>query len=459
MNNENGSGNNFYEHEKFGKVPIGWDVIKLGDFFDFFPTASYSRALLSDIGDCGYIHYGDIHTRFDRFIDVNSTVLPCISKDMVKKYTQIADGDLIISDASEDYEGVGKSVEVINVGEKVIISGLHTLHLRVKDNQFITGFKGYILNQEKVRNNILRIATGIKVYSVSKTELKKILLPKPPKPEQTAIASILSKVDEAIEATQNSIKAAEKLKKALMQNLLTGKLKPDGTWRTEDEYYLDEKFGKVPVGWHIIKGNRITEKITKGQSPKWQGFEYQSNGILFITSENVQNGYIDLKEPKYLPIEFHHKIKNSQLQKGDVLINIVGASIGRCSMFNLEVEFANTNQAVCVFRPNQENDSKFLSYYLQDGATQRRLLGTQVETARANLSLGDFRKFRFIIPFDKKEQTDIANKIGEVNNISVNKQTKIQTLQRLKKSLMQNLLTGKIRVDVEKVTELLNTKN
>lgn len=297
-------------------------------------------------------------------------------------------------------------------------------------------------------------STGVPQLPAPRIKKLKINIPKIVT-EQTAIASILSKVDEAIEATQNSIKAAEKLKKALMQNLLTGKLKPDGTWRTEDEYYMDEKFGKVPVGWHIIKGNRITEKITKGQSPKWQGFEYQSNGILFITSENVQNGYIDLKEPKYLPIEFHHKIKNSQLQKGDVLINIVGASIGRCSIFNLEVEYANTNQAVCVFRPNQENDSKFLSCYLQDGATQRRLLGTQVETARANLSLGDFRKFRFIIPFDKKEQTDIANKISKVNNISVNKQTKIQTLQRLKKSLMQNLLTGKIRVDITKINELL----
>jgi len=287
----------------------------------------------------------------------------------------------------------------------------------------------------------------------------KTILPKPPKPEQTAIVSILSKVDEAIEATQNSIKAAEKLKKALMQNLLTGKLKRDGTWRTEDEFYVDEKFGNVPVGWQIIKGNKITDKITKGQSPKWQGFEYQNNGILFITSENVQNGYIDLKEPKYLPIEFHQKIKNSQLQKGDVLINIVGASIGRCSVFNLDVEFANTNQAVCVFRPNKENDSEFLSFYLQDGTTQRRLLGTQVETARANLSLGDFRKFRFVIPSDKQEQTGISNKINEVNNISINKQNKIQTLQRLKKSLMQNLLTGKVRIDVAKMNELLNADN
>lgn len=242
-----------------------------------------------------------------------------------------------------------------------------------------------------------------------------------------------------------------------MQNLLTGKLKPDGTWRAEDEFYLDEKYGKVPIGWNIKKGNRITDKITKGQSPKWQGFEYQSHGILFITSENVQNGYIDITDPKYLPIEFNQKIKNSQLQKGDVLINIVGASIGRCAVYKLDFEFANINQAVCLFRPNAENDSDFLAYYLQEGYTQRRLLGTQVETARANLSLGDFRKFKFVIPSTKREQCDIALKLNEVQSKIQQKQTKIQNLQRLKKALMQNLLTGKVRLSEELIKKLTNS--
>lgn len=272
--------------------------------------------------------------------------------------------------------------------------------------------------------------------------------------EQKAIATILSKVDEAIKATENSIKAAEKLKKSLMQNLLTGKLKPDGTWRKEDEFYKDEKFGNVPEGWVVKKGNKITDKITKGQSPKWQGFEYQTEGVLFVTSENVLDGFIDVSSPKYLPIEFNDKIKNSQLQNGDILINIVGASIGRCAVYNLSVEFANTNQAVCVFRPNSENDSDFIAYYIQLEHTQRRLLGNSVETARANLSLGDFRKFKFIIPEDKSEQVSIAAKIKEIDSVYFSKHQKIKSLQRLKKALMQNLLTGKVRVDLNKISSI-----
>ncbi len=286
-------------------------------------------------------------------------------------------------------------------------------------------------------------STGVPQLTAPKVKRIKIDLPQS-KEEQTAIANILSKVDEAIASVQDSITAAERLKKSLMQNLLTGKMKPDGTFRTSKEFYIDEKFGKVPVGWEVKKGTEITTKITKGQSPKWQGFDYQQEGILFVTSENIQNGYIDISKPKYLPLEFNNKIKNSQLKKGDILINIVGASIGRCAIFNIDVECANTNQAVCVFRPNAENDSMFLSLYLQSETTQNRLFRTQVETARANLSLGDFRKFKFVIP-QKEEQINIANRINQFN-IEIEKQVeRINVLERLKKSLMQNLLTGKIK--------------
>lgn len=299
---------------------------------------------------------------------------------------------------------------------------------------------------------------GSGIPHADKGVIKRLDFFKPEKTEQKAIATILSKVDAAIRATENSIKAAEKLKRGLMQNLFTGKLKVDGSWRKADEFYKDEKFGNVPLGWVVKKGNKITDKITKGQSPKWQGFEYQTEGVLFVTSENVLDGFIDVSSPKYLPIEFNDKIKNSQLQKGDILINIVGASIGRCAVYELDVEFANTNQAVCVFRPNRENDSDFIAYYIQLEQTQQRLLGNSVETARANLSLGDFRKFKFIIPETKDEQCLISAKVKEIDSIYISKHKKIKTLQRLRKSLMQNLLTGKVRVDVNKIEQVLQSQ-
>jgi len=337
------------------------------------------------------------------------------------------------------------------------VADSHVTVLRADNKTVNSAYTRYFLSSEAGQRYLESVCyTGsTNQIELSRRYLSRFKLPAPDYPEQESIALVLSKVDEVADKVKECINAAERLKKSLMQNLLTGKLKPDGTLRIEREFYTDEKFGKVPKGWVIVKGYKITDKITKGQSPKWQGFEYQESGILFVTSENVKGGCIDVSKPKYLPLEFHNKIKNSQLRKGDVLINIVGASIGRCAVFNLDIELANTNQAVCVFRTNDENDSDFIAYYLQSGHSQGRLLGTQVETARANLSLGDFRKFKFIIPATKDEQVKIANELNKINSVIHSRQNKIITLQNLKKSLMQNLLTGKMRLDVEKINKLL----
>ena len=380
-------------------------------------------------------------------------VLPYLSPDYLRgkcppeQYAECVGNAVFVKDGEVIVLWDGSNAGEIFISKNGILASTMTL-LEINEQELYKKYFGYTFQNLEY---ILKAKTaGSGIPHADKGIINSLEFYKPNKSEQIVIANILSKVDEAIVSVQNSIAAAERLKKSLMQNLLTGKMKPDGTFRTPEEFYIDEKFGKVPVGWEVKRGSEITNKITKGQSPKWQGFDYQQEGILFVTSENIQNGYIDITKPKYLSFEFNNKIKNSQLKKSDILINIVGASIGRCAIFDIDIECANTNQAVCVFRPNAENDSLFLSLYLQDETTQNRLFRTQVETARANLSLGDFRKFKFVIP-KKEEQICIANRIN-LFNMEIEKQVeKNNILERLKKSLTQNLLTGKVRIDVEQV--------
>ena len=215
----------FYIDEKLGKVPVGWEVKRVDALFDFYPTASYSRAMLSDNGECKYIHYGDIHTRFDAFLDISKEILPCINKDMVKKFVYLEDGDIIISDTSEDYEGVGKLVEIVNIGDSKVISGLHTLLIRPKTDELMNGFKGYLFNEERVRLEFLKNVTGIKVYSISKNSLANVLLPIPPRDEQIQIKNKLDSFNKELCNSKDKIKSLERLKKSLMQNLLTGKIR------------------------------------------------------------------------------------------------------------------------------------------------------------------------------------------------------------------------------------------
>ncbi|NML37356.1 hypothetical protein HHL17_09110 [Chitinophaga sp. G-6-1-13] len=426
--------------------PKGWILSKVSDVLDVnihMLTSQTDGNLPFKYVSIECVEEGKIN--FEKVIETSFTEAPGRARRI------LADGDLMFSTVRPNLKSFVRFKKPDN-GLWIGSTGFAVAKAKTGND---SDFFFYQLLSSIGEKQFHSLVVGSNYPAINESDFKKLKVLVPPEEEQIAISSILKVVDDAIKAIENTIKSALKLKKSLMQNLLTGKLKPDGTWRSEDEFYKDEKFGDLPLGWVVKKGSNITDKITKGQSPKWQGFEYQTSGVLFVTSENVLDGVIDISSPKYLPIEFNDKIKNSQLQKGDILINIVGASIGRCAVYNLEMEFANTNQAVCVFRLNDKNDHNFIAYFIQLEHTQRRLLGNSVETARANLSLGDFRKFKFVLPEDKDEQILIANKINEIDEIYISKHQKVKTLQRLKKSLMQNLLTGKMRVDIAKLESAL----
>ena len=201
----------------------------------------------------------------------------------------------------------------------------------------------------------------------------------------------------------------------------------------------------LPEGWKIFRGEEIAQKITKGQSPKWQGFEYQKDGAIFITSENVRDGFLDISRPKFLPVEFSNKIKGSQLKKGDVLINLVGASIGRSCLYKKNFPHANINQAVCTFRTNSYADPHFLALFFQYPKTIDRLICGQNASARPNISLGDIKNFEVLLP-PLPEQKKIAAILSTWDRAIEGTEKLLANSQQQKKALMQQLLTGKKRL-------------
>lgn len=202
--------------------------------------------------------------------------------------------------------------------------------------------------------------------------------------------------------------------------------------------YKHTELGWIPEEWEVNTGREISNRITKGSSPNWQGFKYKNEGILFVTSENVREGYLDISDPKFLPEEFNHKQRNSILKKGDILINIVGASIGRSCIFNQDIE-ANVNQAVCVFSPKETVYGEYIAIYLGLPVSINRLLNTQSASARPNLTLEDIRDFKFVVP-TFKEQKKISQIINSWNKSIETLVHLIAAKQQLKKGLMQQLL-------------------
>ena len=209
---------------ELGEIPEDWEVKTYGEVFTFLSTSTNSRADLSEDGDFGYVHYGDIHTEWNNKLDLNKERLPRISKNIVSS-AFVMDGDLIMADASEDYEGIGKTVEVFNVGNKQLVAGLHTFLLRDKEKVLADGFRGYLHSIPAVKSSFDRLATGMKVYGISKNNLSSVCIPVPSLEEQTAIATILSDMDAEIHALEQRLGKTRQIKQGMMQKLLTGKIR------------------------------------------------------------------------------------------------------------------------------------------------------------------------------------------------------------------------------------------
>jgi type I restriction enzyme S subunit len=341
-----------------------------------------------------------------------------------------------------------------NIGEIAIGRGLSAIRI---NDQYLNKYVHHYFSWDK--RQFLKLEQGTTFTEIGKREVRnlKILLPENPN-EQTAIASLLSKVDEAIEATQNSIKEAEKLKKALMQNLLTGKLKPDGTWRTEDEFY-ETKIGLLPMDWKLLKTKDFCEKVTDGthDTPK-----PNSSGFPLVTSKNLKSNGVDFDDCYLIREQDYNEInKRSKVSQYDILFGMIGTVGNPQIVTQNPVEFAIKN--VGLFRMNGNKKLSFwLKYFLDSDLFRIYKQRQQAGTTQQFVSLGFLRKIPVPLPMKNDEINyflidEINEKIMIADNELDSKQTKIQTLQRLKKSLMQNLLTGKVRLPTDFIAQFEST--
>ena len=169
---------------------------------------------------------------------------------------------------------------------------------------------------------------------------------------------------------------------------------------------------------------------------------------MFVTSENVGENTLLLEKRKYVEEKFNIKDSKSILKNGDVLTNIVGASIGRTAIFNLD-DVANINQAVCLIRCRQNLlFNEYLMSLLNSPFTKQHLHDNEVNNARANLSLGFFRSLSIPLPTLGKQKS-IVNQIKsihiETQKLEAIYQNKINNLEELKKSILQKAFNGELK--------------
>jgi len=334
----------------------------------------------------------------------------------------------------------GSNAGEVFVSKRGILS---STMVKLEFNDTLIDRKYYLYSFQFLEYILKAKTAGSGIPHVDKGIIKNLNFFKPPKHEQSAIASLIYKVDEAILAAGNSIKAAEKLKKALMQNLLTGKLKPDGTWRKEDEFKAIEKYGAVPLHWKFGKLGDIAE-IIAGQSPTGDTYNEEGKGMPML------NGPTEFTD--YYPTPIQYTTKPTKICKvGDILFTVRGSSTGRMNFADQEYCIG---RGIAAIRANEDSDIDFLYYTLIRIAHIILAEAKGSGSTFPNVNRGELMKKKIIYPILKNEQAEIGKRIRSIENNIRSKQFKIHSLQRLKKSLMQNLLTGKVRLSGELINQL-----
>lgn len=310
----------------------------------------------------------------------------------------------------------------------------------------------YWIRQNK--NYISRYAAGTTFLEIGRRAFKNLKIALPPDDnEQKAIAGIISKVDESIETVENRIRAAAQLKKSLMQNLLTGKLKSNGIWRSEDEFYVDEKFGKVPKGWEVKKLKDVALK--QGEyGANASAISYKEGLPRFIRITDIDD-FGNLIEAEKVAIEIT-KAQKYILKNDDFLFARTGDTVGKSLLYKSSMGISAFAGYLIRFTFNTEiiipEYFKLLakSDYFESFKVAMKRVG-----AKPNINSREYGSFKFIMPISMSEQQEILNKILPVEAQIEDAKEKKDSLKVLKKSLMQNLLTGNVRVDVEKINNLL----
>ena len=307
--------------------------------------------------------------------------------------------------------------------ECVLLAGNGDLNVKYYNGKFNAYQRTYILEckneiistkylyyfMKKYLKILRNQSIGGVIKYIKLANITEAIIPIYSKEEQEEIVNNLSKVEQILNIKN---KQMEELQKFIKSQFV-------------------EMFGNIKIYKRLSDYSIL---ITKGASPKWQGINYKRKGTLFITSENVREGYIDISKPKYLENKINEILPRSILRKEDILINIVGASIGRAAKYNYEY-LANINQAVALVRTKNINNI-FLLTYLNSEQAIKMYNDMKKGGARENLSLKNISDLK--IP---KATLALQNQFSEiVKQIDKQKfeiEKSLKETQELYESLME----------------------
>ena len=421
-----------YKQSNVGVIPEDWDVRRVNDISDIDsdslgtstdPSYSFKYISLEDV-DAGKLSgvsellFRDAPSRARRRIQNNDILMSTVRPNLKSH--------LLLQNAFKDF--------ICSTGFSVI---------RCKEDVANSAYIYYHLFFTIVNSQIDNLITGSNYPAISSRDVRALQIPIPPKKgEQDAIATVLSETDSLIENLDKLISKKKAIKQGTMQQLLTGKmrLKGFGTASVESRTVL----GAFPSDWEVIEVGDYVDLKT--------GFPFQSNkycqsGIKLLRGSNVKRNAIDWSDDitEYWQ-ELTSKIEEYALREGDIVIAMDGALVGKSFARVCKNDLpALLLQRVARLRSSLL-DSDFLKECICSNYFSKYCDSVKTHSAIPHISPLDIRKYRIRVPTSKSEQSAIASYLSSMDSEIESLIMKRNKYSLIKQGMMQELLTGKIRL-------------
>ena len=341
----------------------------------------------------------------------------------LKKYILLKQGELAYNHGASKAKQFGCCYELTEPEARIP----YVYHcFKINDHEY-TPFIAMALNNAKMDKQLKRlVSSSVRMdglLNISFEDYMSVTLHLPSSTEQKHIADFLKKIDERIAAQEKLLASLKKYKRGLLRAyFVTDNWKSQGTW------------SKCKLG-------ACCSKIGSGKTPKGGSSVYANQGIMFLRSQNVPWGTLDISEVSFIDEATNSTMQSSEVRFGDVLLNITGASIGRSCIYTSN-DRANVNQHVCIIRLSQESKERLLPEFLLQqilsDRIQQQVMDCQNGGSREGLNFQQIADFNIVIP-EMEEQRKICGMLKAFDQKLCNEEISLKALFSLRTSLMQQL--------------------
>jgi type I restriction enzyme S subunit len=328
------------------------------------------------------------------------------------------------------------------------------LHLECSD-RCDYGFVTYVVLSPVYAHHVDIEAAGAAQRNVSGKQIEGLSFHLPPLPEQRKIARILMTVDNLIEQTEALIEKQKSIKQGMMHDLFTrgvdstGQLRPP--YEDAPHLYKESPLGWIPKEWEAIPLNECTSSvITYGIV---QAGPHIDGGIPYIRTGDMSGDRLERDGMLCTSKRIAQSFKRSEVQEGEIVCAI-RATVGKVLEIPIELDGANLTQGTARISPRATVNNQYLLWAIRSHAVQGEIQLSIKGTTFAEITLANLREINVPLPKDRKEQDRIAEALICADHRLDEEKEFVVHLRQIKGGLMQDLLTGKVRVNVDKAEEV-----